>query len=63
MPFPTTRNLRDLSRLRTVDEMIEWAKKRPREGIIRMRPAKGLRDGKPAFLLPGDAGYEEADRI
>ncbi len=63
MPFPTTRTLRDLSLFQTTDEMIAWAKKRPREGIVKMRPARGLRDGKPAFLLPGDPGYEEADRM
>ena len=62
MPFPTMLNLRDLSRFGSVNELIDWAKRRPEDGIRKIRPALAFENGKPKFLIPGDPGYDEADQ-
>jgi 8-oxo-dGTP pyrophosphatase MutT (NUDIX family) len=62
MPFPTVRTLRELSRFGSVPEIMSWADERQATGIVKIRPAIGIVDGKQIILVPGDAGYEEADR-
>lgn len=61
MPFPTLRNLGDMARFGSLDELIDWAKNRPAEGITKIRPAVTKLDGNPKILVPGDPGYDEAD--
>lgn len=60
MPFPTMRNLRDMSAFTSVDELLDWARGRPEEGVMKIRPIVIERDGHIQILAPGDPGYEEA---
>lgn len=62
MPFPTVRNLADMAKFDSLNELIDWAKNRPANGITKIRPALTRVHGKPEILVPGDPGYEEADR-
>lgn len=62
MPFPTVRTLSDLTPFGSVRELIRWAAERPSKGITKIRPAMTRAGGGPGILVPGDPGYEEADR-
>ena len=59
--YERTRTLQDLSAFETLDELIDWARSRPAAGIEKIRPAISRDAGR--ILTPGDAGYEEADRL
>ena len=63
MPYPTVMNLRDLTSMTTVAELIEWAKARPTLGIEKIRPVEKRIDGKAYVLIPGDAGYDGVDSL
>lgn len=61
MPFPTVRTLVDLADFRTVDEMVDWARRQTENGVPKIRPAAARVAGRDRMLFPGDPGYEEAD--
>lgn len=61
MPFPTTRNLKELSVFASYDELMRWAKRRPEDNVAKVRPAVTFVDSKPKILVPGEPGYDEAD--
>lgn len=61
LPFPTIRNLIDMAKFATIDELFDWANTRVHEEIIKLRPIKIQRNGKSKWVVWGDDGYP-ADR-
>ncbi len=59
LPFPTTRTLQVLAGFDSVDSILEWARTRAREGVIKMRPVELSDNGKKRFVVPGEPGYPE----
>ena len=57
LPFPTYRNLKNMSDSATVDALLDWAGSRVSEGIIKLRPVKIRQDGKSQWVVLGDRGY------
>ena len=63
MPFPTLRTLGELTSLGSAADAARWAASRRAQGIVKIRPAMTVVDGRPRILVPGDPGYEEADAL
>jgi 8-oxo-dGTP pyrophosphatase MutT (NUDIX family) len=61
MPFPTRRTLGELTSLGSTADAARWAASRRERGIVKIRPAMTVIDGRQQILVPGDPGYEEAD--
>lgn len=57
LPFPTMRNLRNMSDIKTMDELFAWADARARQEISKLRPMRIERDGKSMWAIRGDEGY------
>jgi len=57
LPFPTIKNLQALAEFNTVDALVEWARRKARNGIERIRPVEIVCEGKPRFVIPGDRDY------
>ena len=57
LPFPTIRNLKNMTHCRSVDEMIAWANTNQRQGIIKLRPIFIEQDGKSRWAVWGDEHY------
>jgi 8-oxo-dGTP pyrophosphatase MutT (NUDIX family) len=61
LPFPTLRTLEDLATLHSVAALERWATERLERGIVKIRPAMAVVDGRKTILVPGDPGYDKAD--
>lgn len=61
MPMPTYRNLCLMTDLPSLDALVAWARNRPREGIIKFRPAPVVIDGREKWVVPGDPGFPESE--
>lgn len=61
LPFPTIRNLENMSDIASMEELIEWANSKVHEGIVKLRPIRIQRSGKSKWVVWGDDGYP-ADR-
>jgi 8-oxo-dGTP pyrophosphatase MutT (NUDIX family) len=57
LPFPTIRNLKNMSEFVTIEGLVDWANARAQEGIIRLRPIMIQENGKSKFVVWGDDGY------
>lgn len=57
LPFPTIRNLINMSEFATIDELFDWANSRVQEGIVKLRPIKIRQNGKSKWVVWGDDGY------
>lgn len=58
--FPTIKTLESISRHRTLDELLDWARSSVDWGITTMVPRIIKRDGKQDIVLPGDKDYPGA---
>ncbi len=59
LPFPTMRNLKNLSRFTTVSEMLDWADALAGQHIERTRPVKITDNGNAKWVIRGDPGYRD----
>jgi 8-oxo-dGTP pyrophosphatase MutT (NUDIX family) len=57
LPFPTIRNLKNMSAFATIDELIDWANTTAQEGIIRLCPINVQKNGKSKWTVWGDDDY------
>lgn len=57
LPFPTTRNLRNMTDCGSVHELVDWTNSRVAEGIIKLRPVRVGESGKSKWVVLGDAEY------
>ena len=63
LPFPTIRNLKNMSAFATIEELIDWANARAREGIIRLCPIRVQKNGKSKWTVWGDDDYPADDPL
>ncbi len=61
LPFPTIRNLMDMAKFTTIDELFDWANTRTQGDIVKLRPIRIQKNGKSQWAVWGDDGYP-ADR-
>jgi 8-oxo-dGTP pyrophosphatase MutT (NUDIX family) len=59
LPFPTIRTLKMLAEFNSADSVLDWARKRTRDGVDKIRPVELLEDGVARFVIPGDPYYPE----
>lgn len=57
LPFPTTRSLRMLSGIDSLDGLLDWANERALAGVQRLRPVRVEKDGKSKWTITGDPDY------
>ena len=57
LPLPTIRNLKNIEHCTSIDELLDWAESRRREGIIKLRPIFIQKNGKSKWVVLGDADY------
>ena len=57
LPFPTIRNLKNISAFATIEELIDWANTTAQEGIIRLCPIRVQENGKSKWTVWGDDDY------
>ena len=57
LPFPTTRNLKNMSRFATIAELVDWADFGMQEGITRLCPIMVRQNGKSKWTVWGDPAY------
>ena len=63
LPFPTIRNLKNMSGFATIEELSDWANARAQEGIIRLRPISVQENGKSKWTVWGDDDYPEDEPL
>ena len=63
LPFPTTRNLKNMSEFETIDELMDWADSRITDGITRLCPVKVEVDGKRRWTVWGDPEYPHSEPL
>ena len=63
LPFPTTRNLINMSQFVTIAELVDWADSRVQEGITRLCPIRVRQDGESKWTVWGDPGYPHSKPI
>jgi 8-oxo-dGTP pyrophosphatase MutT (NUDIX family) len=63
LPFPTIRNLKNMSAFTTIEELIDWANARAQEGIIRLCPIRVQKNGKSKWTVWGDDDYPEDEPL
>ncbi len=61
LPFPTIRNLMDMAKFTTIDELFDWANTRTQGDVVKLRPIRIQKNGKSQWAVWGDDGYP-ADR-
>lgn len=57
MIFPTIKTLEIISRYKTLESLVEWARSCVEWGVTTMLPAVITRDGEMDIVLPGDRDY------
>ena len=57
LPHPTVVTLGDLERFTTTRAILDWARKRSRDGVPCLLPAVVVDGGERRVLMPGDPGY------
>ena len=57
LPFPTTRNLKNMIDCASVHALVDWANSRVTEGIIKLRPVRIMQNEKSVWVVRGDPGY------
>jgi 8-oxo-dGTP pyrophosphatase MutT (NUDIX family) len=57
LPFPTIRNLMNLSGFLSLHELFDWAHKQSQHGVQKKRPLEINENGKSKFVVRGDPGY------
>ena len=57
LPLPTIRNLKNIKHCTSIDQLLDWADARRREGIIKLRPIFLKENGKSKWVVPGDSDY------
>ncbi len=63
LPFPTSRNLINMSEFATIAELTDWAESRVEEGITRLCPIKVKQNGKSKWTVWGDPAYPHSGPI
>lgn len=63
LPFPTTRNLMNMSEMQSVDEIIEWADSRTQSGITRLCPVRVKTNGQSKWTVWGDPEYPHSKPV
>jgi 8-oxo-dGTP pyrophosphatase MutT (NUDIX family) len=63
LPFPTTRNLVDMSALQTIDEIIDWADSRVDNGITRLCPVRVKQGVGSKWTVWGDPEYPHGEPL
>ena len=63
LPFPTTRNLMNMSAFASIDDLKHWADARVREGVTRLCPVRIKEDGNAKWVVWGDRGYPHAEPL
>lgn len=63
LPFPTTRNLRNMSQFGSTGELMNWADGRVREGVTRLCPVRITEGGKQKWVVWGDPGYPHSEPL
>jgi 8-oxo-dGTP pyrophosphatase MutT (NUDIX family) len=61
LPFPTTRNLMNMSEFRTVDELKAWADGEAKEEITRLCPVRVNENGNSKWTVWGDPEYPHSE--
>lgn len=57
LPQPTKRNLKDMSKFRSIDNLKHWADVKVQEGIVKRRPFRVEFKGKTVWSVWGDEAY------
>lgn len=63
LPFPTMRNLKNLSAFGSIDELADWADASARNGVTRLCPVRISAGGKPKWVVWGDPGYPHSEPL
>lgn len=63
LPFPTTRNLKNMSKFATIAELVDWADSRVQEGITRLCPVKVKQNGNSRWTVWGDPEYPHSEPL
>lgn len=61
MPMPTYRNLRLMTEYDSVDSLVDWARNRHLDKIIKFRPTPIQVAGREIWVVPGDPGFPESE--
>lgn len=62
MPYPTIRNLQDMAEFDSVDGLIDWARKRARSDIRKIRPVLIEKGDVQKFVIYGDPDFPGDER-
>ena len=63
LPFPTMRNLENMSSYGSIEELVNWADIRAREGITRLCPVRIREGGESKWVVWGDPGYPHSEPL
>ena len=63
LPFPTTRNLLNMSEFHSIDGMMNWADSRTQQGITRLCPVRVKQNGKSMWTVWGDPEYPHSEPL
>ncbi|MDX1406455.1 MAG: hypothetical protein R3192_18125 [Woeseiaceae bacterium] len=61
LPFPTTRNLRNMAEFATVAELLDWADSRHDQGITRLCPVRVGQGKASKWTVWGDPDYPHSE--